>query len=153
MPMRLTAGDIFRARNRVMSLQGKLAGVSKKAEGVIETAIRTTLAGGTAFGMGVVNGRYGGVKLVGVPLDLGVAVTAHLAGFLGLAGRMSGHLHSVADGSLCSYLTTQGRGVGIKMAAKTDGKPALAERIQGELGDLGGQRLTKEELSRLAGGR
>lgn len=152
MPLRITSAHLMRAAGAARQMQGRMERVSKKAETAIESGVRAVVVGGTAFGLGVVAGRYGGVKVVGVPLELGVAVLSHLAGFSGIGGQNARHLHAVGDGALASYLTTTGRGVGIKMAAKSEGSKAVADRIAGELNsaDLGAARLSDEELAKLA---
>jgi len=148
MPVRISSADLARYRGGLERMKGRLATVSKRAEGVIETGVRAAVVGGTAFGLGLANGRYGGVKVAGVPLDLGTAVLAHLAGFGGLGGAQSKHLHSIGDGALATYLATAGRGVGIKMAANAEGAKAVKDRVAGELSaaGLGGERLTDDQL-------
>jgi hypothetical protein len=152
MPVRISALDLARYRGAAEKMRGRLQSVRKQAEGVIETGVRSVVVGGTAFGLGLANGRYGGVKVAGVPVDLGLAIVSHMAGFAGLGGTQNKHLHSVGDGALAAYLATTGRGVGIKMAANSEGAKAVKDRVAGELAaaGLGGQRLTSEQLDNLA---
>ncbi len=67
----------------------------------------------SAFTIGLLDGRYGGVEIAGVPLSLGTAAALHLTAFMGVAPR---HLHAFGNGALAAYLNTLGSGVGAKMA-------------------------------------
>jgi hypothetical protein len=106
----------------------------------VQTVVHTTEVSSAAFVAGVVQGRYGGIELLGVPLDLGLAVALHVAAFVGLAGRSSPHLHGFGDGFLAAFLTTTGRGVGQAWAVKSP--PA---KTSGMLPGGGGSFLTPED--------
>lgn len=120
---------------RAQSITARAAKVKEKADMMVETGIRAAVVGGTAFGLGVVQGKYGGIELAGVPLELIVGLGGHIAGFTGVGGKASPMLHNVADGALAAWACTMGRGIGKGIGAKTAVK-----------GDV----LTDEEMEKVA---
>lgn len=122
--MRMTRADIAHGVRRAESLRARLANVRKKTEKVTETAVHTLEVGASAFGFGALHGYNGtedGVQVVGIPIELLAAVGLHGAGFLGLGGKASSHLHGVADGALASYATRLGYSMGTKWSSKAPG--------------------------------
>lgn len=115
------------AVRRLESIKARLANIRKSAERSTEKMLRTAETGGAAFTMGVVQGKTGGVEVMGVPIDLGLGLTLNVLGYFGAAGKMSDHLNNVGDGCLAAYLTTVGRGVG----QNWDQKKALGEKSSG----------------------
>ena len=94
----------------------------------IEQAVRSGASGGTAFLIGIVHGRQGGMPSLGpVPADLAVAIAMHgLALGLPMAGvhlpeRAVTALHGSGDGALAYFLGAMGANVGQKMR-KSAGK-------------------------------
>jgi len=137
MPIQVSRAHLSRLHHSARLAMARGDRIRKRAEGAIEQGVCALEVGAASFGFGVVQGRTGGVKVVGVPLDLGAAVILHLAGFTGIAGKMADHAHSLGNGALASYLTSLGRGIGIEMRKKL-----------GVSGD--GQRLTDADLKALA---
>lgn len=132
MAMKLSQTDLRKAAVRAQSLQTRLAGIRRKTERVTERAVHSTEIAAAAFAAGVIQGKTGGVEIVGVPLELGLGLTLNLAGYLGLAGnKMSEHLHGFGDGFLAAYLTTLGRGVGQKMAGASGAEGGGTGRLEG----------------------
>jgi hypothetical protein len=123
MAMKLTTNDLKRAATRAESMRNRLTNLKKRTEKVAERAVHTVEVGTSAFAFGLLQGKTGGVEVVGVPAELLAGAGLHLAGFLGLGGKMSSHLHGFGDGALASYLTTMGRGVGVQWAAKAAATP------------------------------
>jgi hypothetical protein len=122
MAMKLSQADLRKAAERAQSLSTRLAGIKRKTERVTERAVHSTEIAAAAFAAGVIQGKTGGIEIVGVPLELGLGLALNLGGYLGLAGnKMSEHLHGFGDGFLAAYLTTLGRGVGQKMATTATG--------------------------------
>lgn len=113
MTLALTKADMRKAGDRIVSLQRRVESVKKKGEEIAIRVVRTAEVSGTAFGLGVIQGKTGGVEIMGVPLELAVAGAAAGLGYLGAAGKMSDHLINVGDGALAAYATTMGRGVGL----------------------------------------
>lgn len=125
-----------RAKSRAATLR-------EKAEQITDQFVQTSEEGITAFLLGLSQGRYGGVEIVGMPLELVTAIGAHLAGFSGVLGRAAPHLHAVGDGALCTYLSTLGRGVGVSIKQKAE-QAALPKAT------TKGEGMTDEEVAALA---
>jgi hypothetical protein len=118
MPVAIKMHDIVRMKEQVDRLRTRTDRIKEEAKDMIHTLVRTTEVSATAFGLGVVQGRYGPVEVLGVPLELGGGIAAHLAGLLGLGGNFSGHLHNFGDGFLATYMATVGRGAGLQWKHK-----------------------------------
>lgn len=112
MSMKLTKADAARAHERLNSLRNRIARVKADAEATTEKVVRTIEVGGTAFAMGVMQGRTGGLEIFGVPAELLIGIGGCVGGYFDAAGKASDHLLNVGDGALAAYLATLGRGVG-----------------------------------------
>jgi hypothetical protein len=146
MAMNISQSHAKQAMERYDSLKRRIAGMRDNAEKTTKTVIRTAEVGGAAFGIGLIQGRTGGVEVFGVPLELGLGIGLNIFGLFGGAGAYSDHLHNVGDGCIAAYATTLGRGVGTTMRSKSLGggaaKPLAASK---------GERLTVEEVAEMAG--
>jgi len=166
MPLKVSKEGINKLRHRVESLANRAKGMRDKSEAMTGRVVQTAEVGLAAFGFGMVNGRWGGVEVLGVPADLGAGIALHLAGFAGLGGKNAMHLHNFADGALSAYLTTLGAGMGRKMAreaiaggAASDPRIAAqqraltalqnAERAAQQAG-VRGDTMSAEELAAMA---
>lgn len=130
-------------KKRAIAMKTRMDRASVRTGAAVATAVHTSEVSAASFISGVLQGRYGGVEVLGVPIDLGLAALLHVGGFLGLAGKMSIHLHGFGDGFLASFLTTTGRGVGKSWKERALAAPASA---QGELPSRrGGSFLTDDE--------
>jgi len=138
MPAKIGAHHIAKLHHRYTGLMKRADGIRKRGESTVEHLVSSAEVSGSAFALGLVQGRYGPVSVAGVPVDLAAAAGLHLAGFLGLAGRSSAHLHAFGDGALASFFFTLGRGTGAKWKA---GAPAVK----------GDERLTDADLAALTG--
>ncbi len=127
------------AVKRLEAFKARLANIRKTAEKSTEKMLRTAETGGAAFTMGVIQGKTGGVEVVGVPVDLGLGIALNVLGYFGAAGKMSDHLNNVGDGCLAAYLTTVGRGVGQNW-----------EQKKGVSDKSSGMSLSPEEIARVA---
>lgn len=127
--MKLTRADIVQGARRAESLKARMANLRKKTEKVTERAVHTVEVGASAFGFGVLRGRSEdpneGVQLFGIPVELLAGLGFHGAGFLGLGGKMSSHLHGFGDGALAAYAVHMGTSIGHKW--KKDGGTGLLE--------------------------
>lgn len=113
--------SIRHAYAQVSSFRAKHKGSAEKLTG---QAIRAAEVGGAAFGVGLLNGRFGAVDIMGIPLDLAAGVALHGAAALGLAGKYDEHIENVGNGVLAAYATKLGAGMGAQMRTSA-GKPAL----------------------------
>lgn len=157
MALRIGKSELGGWKAKAMRARARLQSASKKADEVVETMVHTAEVGSAAFLSGLVQGRttefnpdgsvkkQGGVEVLGVPLDLGLAAGLHVFGFMGIGGKMSSHLHGFGDGFLASFLATTGVGVGSAMAQKSAGVTASlpAPAASGYLGP--GARLTEAD--------
>jgi hypothetical protein len=150
MALQMSKSELVRMAKKAESLQNRVKKATEKADDVLEKAVRTVEVGASAFGFGIVQGRYGAVELAGVPLDLGAAILGHTLGFMGVGGKMNSHLHSFADGALAAYAVTMGRGAGEEWKKKS----SLAGKQVDQLpsGAKGaGDTLTQEEMEEIRG--
>lgn len=118
--MKLTQKELGKAHERFLALKKRVAGIKEKAEEATEKVVATAEVGAAAFTVGVINGKTGGIEVMGVPMELGAGLGLVGLGMLGVAGKASDHLHNIGTGCLAAYLTTVGRGVGLSMG--TGGK-------------------------------
>lgn len=157
MALQMSRSEIMRLAKKAESLQNRVKKATEKADQVIEKVVRTAEISATAFGFGLIQGRYGAIELAGIPIDLAAGVGGHILGFMGVGGNMNSHLHALSDGALACYAVTMGKGAGAQWKSGT--KKKTAEELESEKkaqslesGARGaGDRLTPEEMERLAG--
>lgn len=100
----------------------RLANVQKSAQKMVGSVVQTTEVTGTAFGFGVINGRWGSPEILGMPVDLAFGVGMHVLAFLDVAEE---HAHNIGDGALASYTASLGAGIGRKMLVESNTKGSL----------------------------
>ena len=115
MAMKLSKSELSKSYDRLQSLRKRVAGIREKAKEATENLVETIEVTGAAFAMGVLNGKTGGIEVVGVPIELGAGLGLVGLSFLGVAGNASNHLHQLGNGCLAAYATIVGRGVGLSM--------------------------------------
>jgi len=101
------------------SAKTRLANVQKSAQAIVGSVVQTTEVAGTAFGFGVINGRWGSPEILGMPVDLAFGIGMHLLAFVDVAEE---HAHNIGDGALSSYTASLGAGIGRKMLVESAGK-------------------------------
>lgn len=113
--------EVENLRKRAEGAMARLRGVREKAEQAAGTVIQSATIGGTAFLLGVVNGRFydaatqkRGIEVLGVPLEIISTVGFHVLGFMS-SEKYGEHLHNFGDGALAAYTNVLGMGVGEKM--------------------------------------
>jgi hypothetical protein len=92
------------------------ASASKQIQQATETVLQSLEVGGTAFGFGLVTGRYGGVEFLGVPGDMAAALALHSVALFVEDEHTAEHLHNFGDGCLAAYTHTLGLGIGRRWA-------------------------------------
>lgn len=98
---------------KAKSAKAMVQRVKLEAEHTVMAVVGGIETFGTAFSMGVINGRWGNPEILGIPVDLGAGLVLHGIGFLVDEG--GDHLHNLGNGALCSYFSALGVGVGRKM--------------------------------------
>lgn len=113
--MALSSMQVAELETKALSLKSQLSRIKAKGTEQVERAVGFVEMSTSAFGFGLVDGRWGGVELLGMPLTLLAAGVFHGIGFLGVA---SPHMHNFGNGAIANYLTVLGQGIGAKMAAE-----------------------------------
>ena len=137
-----------------------LRGVREHAVKTMGEVIGTAEAGVTAFGFGYLRGRYGSegeLSVLGVPVDLAVALGLKGMAFADAFDRYNTDAHAIGQGALDSYLTAMGVRFGLE-SKKESAAPTAA--VKGDYAAVGAARphvgVTAEELAqemaRSAGG-
>ena len=143
MATRIGRAQMGRWKSAAMRAQARIRRSEARSRATIQTVVHTTEVSSAAFVAGVVQGRFGGIEVLGVPLDLGLAAVMHVAGFAGIGGRYSSHLHGFGDGFLAAFLTTTGRGVGQQLLARRGASSQGA--LPGGGGALPGAFLSEDD--------
>lgn len=150
MATRIGRGELGSWKNKALRLRARMRASENRTRQTVETVVHTTEVSAAAFVAGVAQGRFGGIEVLGVPMDLGLAAVLHVAAFAGLGGKMSSHLHGFGDGFLAAFLTTTGRGVGQQLLARKS-QPSSSGTLPGQRGALpGGGTFLTEDDRRLA---
>jgi hypothetical protein len=142
------------SKSEVDKLYGKATAAIRKARAVQDRAkeavskvVTTSEVSAAAFLLGLSQGKWGSIVVIGVPVDLLAGLGLHLAGFAGVAGGQSSHLHAFGDGALASFFSGLGFKVGQSMKTGTTSRGDMA-------GVTGGASLADDELARMvAAGR
>jgi hypothetical protein len=163
--LNISRRDLEHAFAYANSLHSRGQSVAKHGEYVVGTVACQAESGLASFGYGVIEGRYGPVKIGPVSADLLAALLLHGAGFLGVTGKMSGHAHNFAQGLADGYLQRLGIGIGTTMGQKAGKAPhqisgaqhsatiigtRLRSTIVGAARSRGMSQLTEAEIAALA---
>lgn len=140
--------------DRVKRLQVSRQHAIHKAKSSLVMVADAAVVNLGAFGLGMVQGRFGEKKILGIPVEIATAALFHGAGLMEVGGHgMTKQFHNLGNGALCAYTAALGRGVGKRMRAKS-GLPALSgldkalDQLNGE--DKGGGGHDDEQLMKLA---
>ena len=113
MAFQMTLGEAKEALTRAKHAMGR---VREKAEEAIGSGLEVAEVGGTAFGFGYVNGRWGGdegeMKVFGLPVDLGVGIALTGVSMFGGFGKYAEHGVNVGAGAIASYAYRAGHQLG-----------------------------------------
>lgn len=126
--LNITRRDVEDAIRFAGSTQRSLSPYREHGEYLAGTVACQAESGLAAFGYGLLEGRYGPIKVGPVHLDLLAGLGLHAAGFLGVAGKHAGHVHNFAQGLCDGYLHRLGIGMGTTMAMNSGVQP---HRISG----------------------
>lgn len=117
MAMSISRADVEELIKKYESAKRSAKAARDRAEDAVMTVVQTTEVAGTGFTLGAINGRFGGVEFLGIPLDLGLGAGLHLTAMF-LRRPIAEHVHNFGDGALCAFATTLGSGVGREMAQR-----------------------------------
>ena len=143
MAFQMTLGEAKEALERAKHAMTK---VREKAEVAIGQGIEVAEVGGTAFGFGFANAKWGGdegeLKMFGIPVDLGVGIAMTGVSMFGGFGRYGEHGVNVGAGAIASYAYRTGYQLGSESAssstsahpAKTLGAPPARGAMRGANG-------------------
>lgn len=158
--LNLTRRDLDSAYGSMRDAHSYIQRHRDTGETVTGQVVRTAMTSAGALAVGLASGRYGALHLSGstIPLDLAGGVLGHLAGFFGLAGRYSDHLHDFSNGVLAGWLTKWAIGYGTEMR-RQKGLPPVMTVISGlggggqrprAIGCAGAEPMTEAELAAMA---
>ena len=118
MAFQMTLGEAKEALERAKSAMSR---VREKAEVAIGQGIEVAEVGGTAFGFGFANAKWGGddgeIKMFGVPVDLGVGIALTGVSMFGGFGKYGEHGVNVGAGAIASYAYRTGYQLGSESAS------------------------------------
>jgi hypothetical protein len=141
MAFQMTLGEAKEALTRAKNAMGR---VREKAEEAIGSGIEVAEVGGTAFGFGYANGRWGGdggeVKMFGVPVDLGVGIALTGVSMFGGFGKYGEHGINVGAGAIASYAYRAGHQLGSDAAQDSSSNSASRAAFAPPAGARGAMR-------------
>lgn len=144
----ISKADAQRYIQKARTASQALARKKEQMTEAVESVVASAEVSATTFTFGVINGRWGGVELIGLPIDLWAGLGFHVLGFLGVAPK---HMHAFGTGSLAAYSHTLGAGIGREMKEKVrlasmnmSGGPTAATS--------GGRTISDQYLANLARG-
>lgn len=166
MALSVSQKDIVNFKQRVDRMTTKAKNVIERSKQTMETVVTTTEVGAAAFLFGLAQGKFGGIQIVGVPLDLLAGIGLHIAAFSGVGGKGNQkHLHAFADGALASFFNHLGRDVGYAVQTPADREritkyataknkkyatlPREGNPYSFGVGSSGGASLADEDLARM----
>lgn len=112
----LSKNDISKMMKTITSLKSRAASAVQKADGVVATSLSAVETTGAAFGLAVLEGRYGPQDIMGVPVSLAAGIAAHAFAFL-TDSALDEHAHAIGNGCLACYAVKMGTEIGLGMAA------------------------------------
>ena len=120
MAFQMSLGEAKEALSRARNAMTK---VREKAEEAIGQGIEVAEVGGTAFGFGFANAKWGGdegeLKMFGIPVDLGVGIAMTGVSMFGGFGRYGEHGVNVGAGAIASYAYRTGYQLGSDSASSS----------------------------------
>lgn len=132
------------------AMKKKAVAVKDNMEKTVEHATHTAEIGAVSYALGASRGYFGPVELMGIPLELGVAVAAHGGAILLGDSKASPHLRAAGDAAVGAFGFMSGLEAGRAWFKKSGKTPTAKQkeqqdRISGDeaAGSVGG--LTPEE--------
>lgn len=140
-------------KKRVVSLQKSTQKARAKAGEIMENAIASAEIGGTAFALGILEGRTPpgnkeAFEVMGVPIPLVTTLAAHAFALFGVGRGMESHFRAIGNGALATHLNGIGRRMGTEMLER--------QTVSGDAGPASlppkreGMSITADQLAELA---
>jgi hypothetical protein len=133
--MAFNTQSLAKMQDHLERMQGRMAKVREHAEASVGLAIQATEVGGTAFAFGYANGRWGEdgeLKVLGLPVDLGVGFALTGLSLLGGLGKYAEHGNNVGSGAIAAFAYRSGMQMGAQAAEASSG--ATPERTSMRMG-------------------
>ena len=120
--MKITKSDIDKAEKQVATWKGKLEKYKDRGVRIANQLVGSVETNGSAFIMGLVSGRTGGVEVFGAPLEVVGGLVLDTAGVVAtmLDSPIGEHLSNVGDGMTAGWCYMTGLEAGTKWAAKAE---------------------------------
>jgi hypothetical protein len=122
--------SLSEAKDALSRAKHAMARIREKSEEAIGSGIEVAEVGGTAFGFGWANGKWGGddgeLKMFGIPVDLGVGIALTGVSMFGGFGRYGEHGVNVGAGAIASYAYRTGYQLGSESASSSTNTSAKA---------------------------
>lgn len=152
-PSAISPAKFNDALRKLESSRKKLASIKGKGEEQVGTVVTGLTIFGAEMGLGYSRGRFGEKQIGGIPIEAVGAGVGHLVGFSGIAGKYSGHLHTLANASLGFVAAVEGIKLGEEAKKRLDEKkgvkPAPASNEK-EVINTAGEPTPDKTVSRLA---
>ena len=130
--MAFTAAKAAHAAEIIQRAKAQMAKVRETTEEAIGDGLLAVEAGATAFGLGYANMRWGGehgeMRVLGMPVDLGVATALGGLAAIGGFGKYREHGRNVGVGALALFAGRMGSEAGAK-AAHNDSDDAYKKTL------------------------
>ena len=120
--MAFTSQSLSKAREYADRMQKRMASIRQTAEKAVGDGIEVTEVGGAAFAFGYANGRWGEdgeMKMLGIPVDLGVGFALTGIAMFGGLGEYREHGVNIGSGALAAYGYRSGFQLGADAASNT----------------------------------
>jgi hypothetical protein len=131
------------AREALARARTAMTRVREKTEEAIGHGIELAEVGGTAFGFGYANGRWGDdngeLKVLGLPIDLGAGIALTGVAMLGGFGKYTEHGVNVGAGAIAAYAYRTGYQLG---QSSHDSESAHAMPFRAPPARMNGARVT-----------
>jgi hypothetical protein len=149
--MALTAAKAAHAADMLKRARSQMEKVKETTEEAVSDTLMIAETGGTAFSLAYANerwGEHGELRVLGMPIDLGIATALSGLALMGGLGKYKEHGRNVGAGALATYACRVGSEKG-RSAAQDDSddayKRSLASgrRTAGSLGAGAASSTTK----------
>lgn len=110
------------------ALRARMKREREQGREMLRTVVDTAEVSGSSFTHGFIEGYFGGLDVLGVPMPMISGTVLHAFGAFGLLPR---DMHALGNGAFATSLSGYGAGLGMRLAA---GEPADATASGRRLG-------------------